>query len=376
MAAEYKIAIIGSGPGGLSAAGHAAELGVEHILLEKAAHLSDTLFKFQKGKFVMSTPDVLPLRSPMPFEAGKREDILGNWDNKSDELKVNVKLNTEVVGIEGEKGNFTVKIADGSSVTAEAVILGIGLQGNLNKLRVPGAELPHIQYQLDDPDEYELERIIVIGAGDAAIENAVALSQRNTVYVLNRGEDFARAKPANEALMMSAIDAGRIQPFYKANTVSAGEGSLTIETPEGETTIECDRVIARMGASPPRKFVESCGVVFPSEARNALPECTEQYESNVAGLYIVGALGGYPLIKQAINQGYEAVEYILGNAVEPADSPILKSKISVLNTDDVEAFLTRVRTSIPIFEGINSLMLREMMVEADVHSCSAGVVVF
>jgi thioredoxin reductase len=280
------------------------------------------------------------------------------------------------VGIEGEKGNFTVKIADGSSVTAEAVILGIGLQGNLNKLRVPGAELPHIQYQLDDPDEYELERIIVIGAGDAAIENAVALSQRNTVYVLNRGEDFARAKPANEALMMSAIDAGRIQPFYKANTVSAGEGSLTIETPEGETTIECDRVIARMGASPPRKFVESCGVVFPSEARNALPECTEQYESNVAGLYIVGALGGYPLIKQAINQGYEAVEYILGNAVEPADSPILKSKISVLNTDDVEAFLTRVRTSIPIFEGINSLMLREMMVEADVHSCSAGDVVF
>jgi hypothetical protein len=131
-----------------------------------------------------------------------------------------------------------------------------------------------------------------------------------------------------------------------------------------------------MGASPPRKFVESCGVVFPSEARNALPECTEQYESNVAGLYIVGALGGYPLIKQAINQGYEAVEYILGNAVEPADSPILKSKISVLNTDDVEAFLTRVRTSIPIFEGINSLMLREMMVEADVHSCSAGDVFF
>ena len=194
MAAEYKIAIIGSGPGGLSAAGHAAELGVSHVLLEKAAHLSDTLFKFQKGKFVMATPDVLPLRSPMPFEAGAREEILGNWDNRSDELKVNVRLNTEVVSIEGEKGNFTIKTGGGEVVTAETVILGIGLQGNLNKLRVPGADLPHIQYQLDDPDEYELERIIIIGAGDAAIENAVALSNKNTVYVLNRGEDFARAK--------------------------------------------------------------------------------------------------------------------------------------------------------------------------------------
>ena len=121
----------------------------------------------------------------MPFNAGAREEILGNWDQKADELKVNVKLNTEVVGIEGGKGNFTIKIGDGGSVTAEAIILGIGLQGNLNKLRVPGADLPHIQYQLDDPDEYELERIIIIGAGDAAIENAVALSERNTVYVLN-----------------------------------------------------------------------------------------------------------------------------------------------------------------------------------------------
>lgn len=376
VSADYKIAIIGSGPGGLSAAGHAAELNVPHVLIEKAAHLSDTLFKFQKGKFVMSTPDVLPLRSPMPFAAGKREDILGNWDDTAASLNVNVRLSTEVVGVEGEKGNFTIKLGDGSTITAEAVILGIGLQGNLNKLRVPGADLPHIQYQLDDPDEYELERIIVIGAGDAAIENAVALSVRNTVYVLNRGEDFARAKPANEALINSAIDAGRIQPIYKANTLSAGEGTLTVETPDGELTIECDRVIARMGASPPRKFVESCGVVFPSDARNALPECTEQYESNVPGLYIVGALGGYPLIKQAINQGYEAVEYILGNAVEPADSPILKSQISILNTDDVEGFLRRVRESIPIFANINSLMLREMMVESTVHKCAAGDVVF
>ena len=38
-----------------------------------------------------------------------------------------------------------------------------------------------------------------------------------------------------------------------------------------------------------------------------MPELSETYESNVPGLYIVGALGGYPLIKQAMNQGYEVV---------------------------------------------------------------------
>jgi cGMP-dependent protein kinase 2 len=161
MSAEFKIAIIGSGPAGLSAAGHAAELGVSHVLLEKADHLSDTLFKFQKGKFVMATPDVLPLRSPMPFSAGQREDILGNWDKTAEDLRINARLNSEVTAVEGGKGNFSIKIADGNIVTAESIILGIGLQGNLNKLRCPGGDLPHIQ-QLNVSPRLHLSPINVI----------------------------------------------------------------------------------------------------------------------------------------------------------------------------------------------------------------------
>jgi hypothetical protein len=58
-----------------------------------------------------------------------------------------------------------------------------------------------------------------------------------------------------------------------------------------------------------------------------VPAISAKYESNVKGLYIVGALGGYPLIKQAMNQGYEVVEYILGNKVEPADEPLLQGQV-------------------------------------------------
>ena len=78
----------------------------------------------------------------------------------------------------GSKGAFAMKLADGDTVEAEAVVLAIGLQGNLRKLGVPGEDLPFVQYQLDDPDEYADETIVVVGAGDAAIENAIALSSR------------------------------------------------------------------------------------------------------------------------------------------------------------------------------------------------------
>src|SRR5688572_15898450 len=101
--ASVRIAIIGSGPAGLSAAARAARLGLSHVLLEKSDHLSDTIYKYQKGKHVMATPGQLVLRAAMDFEAGKREAVLGTWDHQAAERKVNVKLNAEVKKIAGQK---------------------------------------------------------------------------------------------------------------------------------------------------------------------------------------------------------------------------------------------------------------------------------
>ncbi|HEX5644429.1 MAG TPA: NAD(P)-binding protein, partial [Erythrobacter sp.] len=79
MPEVYRVAIVGSGPAGLSAAGRAAALGMSHVLIEKTDHLSDTIYRYQKGKHVMATPANLVLRSDLDFDAGKREAILDAW---------------------------------------------------------------------------------------------------------------------------------------------------------------------------------------------------------------------------------------------------------------------------------------------------------
>ncbi|TAK97987.1 MAG: FAD-binding protein, partial [Rhodospirillaceae bacterium] len=308
MGEPFKIAIIGSGPGGLSAAARAARSGLSHVLLERTDHVSDTIYKYQKGKFVMATPDILPLRAEIPFSAGKRETILAAWNKEIAALGVNLRTNAEVTAIKKDGERFLIKLAGGEVVEALNVILAIGLQGNLNKMRCEGAELPLVQYQLDDPDAFEAETIVVIGAGDAAIENAVALARRNTVVIVNRRDEFARAKQGNLTAITGAIEKDEIHCYYNSAPLKIEPDALILETAEGQARVACDRIIARLGASAPRKFVESCGVVFPSEDPSALPEVSNKYESNVPGLYIIGALGGYPLIKQAMNQGYEVVE--------------------------------------------------------------------
>ena len=69
MAEHFNIIIVGAGPGGLSAAARAAEMGESHLLLEGSPTIANTISKFQKGKHVMAEPAVLPIRSKIAFEA-------------------------------------------------------------------------------------------------------------------------------------------------------------------------------------------------------------------------------------------------------------------------------------------------------------------
>ena len=377
-----RVAIIGSGPAGLSAAARAAELKLSHVLLEKTDHLSDTIARYQRGKHVMATPSQLLLRSDLDFDAGRKEEILGTWSEQTREHGVNVRLNSEVTKIEGQEGAFRLSLADGTTIEAETVVLAIGTQGNPNRLRVPGAELPHVGYQLDDPADYNDEHITVVGGGDAGIENALGLAndpeQRNVVTIINRDLEFARAKAANVKAMFELRDAGRLTVIPAASPVGVEPGFIILETRDGTIRHRCDRIIARMGSAPPRSFVESCGIQFSSPDREAFPQLSPSFESTAPGIYVIGALAGYPLIKHCMNQGYDVIEFIAGNKdLAPADEPILQGKFAGLSQHrSVAEWLELIRTRVGILAELSPLQMREFMLDSDARAVRGGEIVF
>lgn len=382
MSDKFRVVIIGSGPAGMSAAGRAAQLKLKHILLEKTDHLSDTIYKYQKGKHVMATPSQLVLRSDMDFDAGKREAILETWDAQTASHGVNVKYNAEPVKIEGEEGNFTITLKNGESIQTETIVMAIGTQGNPNLMRCPGGDNKLVQYQLDDPGEYYDEHITVIGSGDAGIENALGLAadaaQNNVVTILNRSAEFARAKKANVKLLMEAGEQGKVIIRNETTPAEVRDGELVLETRDGQEVIKCDRIIARMGSAPPRKFVEECGIEFTSDDREAYPKLSPAFESTKKGIYVIGALAGYPLIKHCMNQGYDVIEFINGNSdLKPADEPILEAKFSGLpGRRSVDEWLEFFRSNVTILNDLSPLQMREFMLDSEPQSYRRGEVIF
>jgi cGMP-dependent protein kinase 2 len=381
MSEPVKVAIIGSGPAGLSAASRAAQLGLSHILLEKTDHLSDTIFKYQKGKRVLATPERLDLRSDCRFAEGAREYILGNWDEDAANNKVQVAYHAEVAEVTGQKGAFSIKTAKGDVYTAENIVLAIGTQGNPNRMRCEGADLPHIIYQVDDPEDFKDKHITVVGSGDAGIENALGVAEEaleNTVTILNRSKDFARAKAKNVSDMTEAGENGFMSIRTETQPKKVEPGWLTLETPTGEERIECDVIVARLGSVAPRGFVESMGIEFTGPDREAFPKLSPTFETTVPGIYVIGALAGYPLIKHCMNQGYDVVEFLNGNkALTPADEKDLAAIFEKLpQRKSVSEWLEYLRTRIRIFADVSPLQMREFMLDSKVAFYSKGDVVF
>lgn len=384
MSKHYNIIIIGAGPSGLSAATRAAEQGVDYLLLEASAAAANTIRNYQRRKLVMAEPRGLPLRSPLPFSASLRETVLENWERIITDHKINIRYEAKVSGISRTAKHLKVELEDGEKFTANHVILAIGIQGNLRKLEISGGDVPQVQYQLDDPDAYQNETIVVVGGGDTGVENALALTGRNQVIILNRAEDFSNLKDSNLNLLTEARQKGAVEWLLQTKPQSIelnsnGDFPITLfaSTPNGIERIPCHRVIARLGALPSRPVLENFGVAFPTSDAGALPLLSASYESNVPGLYVIGALAGYPLIKQGINQGYEVIEHILGNPVESADNELLREKFSSFCNDrGVDDVLVKIQKNVPLLAMLSTLQLRELVLESNILLPEPGDFIF
>lgn len=367
---SFEIAIVGAGPAGLAAASHAKANGLTHVLLERSDHLADTVHNYQARKFVMAEPSMVPARGDLPFQPGSRESILEAWDGHVRERGLNLRFNAEVKSIARLDGRFHIRTSAGE-LEAKWIVLAMGTQGNPRKLGVPGEDLPHVRYRLADASEYRDRDLLVVGAGDSALEIAIALSEENRVGLVVRGGEIARANEVLTREVLAREARGQITIHFNAGVKKVHEGYADLVVRGEPLRVAAEQIFLKLGADPPRKFLESLGVRYRGEGKEARPILTATHESTVAGLFLIGAASGRDLIKLGMNQGWEVIEHLMGRDVEPADEGVLRERLRFWDGTVAER-IAALRGRVPLLAAADELQLRETFLAANVREYADG----
>jgi thioredoxin reductase len=295
--AQFEVAIVGIGPGGLSAAIMAKRYDLKYVAIERGQVLA-TIVAYPKNKYLFFKPESMEARGAVPIQGDgiQRENLLDSWLGTMTTHGVVVNEHEECKAItRATDGDyFTIQTTRGEkeephTYTARCVVLAMGARGAAMRLGAKNEDLKirrngdvegKVLYAFSDPDKFKGKKLIVVGGGNASVEAVVDLVARrhgnniefrpaheiNEVTFLLR-TDFTRdVKFLNKQHLYHCIDEGKVKVLFTTVIREIRETDAVIEdtwTKADKGSIANDYVLALIGGAPPTKFLESIGIEIP-----------------------------------------------------------------------------------------------------------------
>ncbi len=261
---SVDVAIIGSGPGGLSAALTCIQHKLSYVVLEKEQDVASTIARYPKGKLVMAEPyDTMNLSFLPVFDSAK-EQLIPIWKELLERVGMQIRQGESVeTVVKGSDGAFDVRTTV-AGYRAQRVVMSIGTRGKPRTLQVPGENLPKIFSLLEDPDDWRGKSVLVVGGGDSACEAALALADAGAkVMISYRGKGFNRAAPKNKNAMEQYASEGRLKAKLGSQVLGFEADSVTLALNDGsQKRYPNDGAFVLIGADPPIAWLEKMGVRF------------------------------------------------------------------------------------------------------------------
>lgn len=353
-----EVLVLGSGPGGYTAAFRAADLGKQVVMVERHERIGGVCLNVGciPSKALLHTAQIINEAEEMSHHGVKfnkpQIDIreLESWKSSvvnqlTGGLKALAKTR-KVTIVQGE-GSFTspntlkVEGPDGEkTISFDHCIIAAG--SRVTKIPVFPNDDPRM---MDSTDALELEdvpeKLLVIGGGIIGLEMATvydALGSKITVVELQDslipGADKDIVKPLLKRVEQKYDN---IYLNTKVSNIEPKEDGLLV-TFEGKDAPEqamFDKILVAVGRSPNGKLInaEAAGVIVTD---HGFIETDGQMRTNVPHIFAIGDIVGQPMLAhKATHEGKVAAEVIAGqkSVFEPMTIP------SVAYTDPEVAWM-------------------------------------
>jgi len=330
-----EVVVLGSGPGGYTAAFRAADLGKQVVLIEKfdtiggvclnvgcipskallhTAQIINEAEEMSHHGVTFGAPDI-DIEKVAGFKNKVIQQLTGGLANLAKQRKVKI-----INGYGKFTSATTMEITNSDGTTSLSFDNAIIAAGS-SVMRIPG--FPYDDPRLmDSTGALELKdipkRLLVIGGGIIGLEMATvydALGSKVSIVELSPGlipgcdRDLVRplekrVKKRYENIWLNA----------KVTNIEAQKDGLKVSF-EGDKAPETDifdRVLLAVGRSPNGKKIdaENAGVIVDERGFIAVDK---QQKTNVANIYAIGDIVGQPMLAhKATHEGKTAAEVIAG----------------------------------------------------------------
>ncbi|MGZ4193155.1 MAG: dihydrolipoyl dehydrogenase [Solirubrobacteraceae bacterium] len=328
---EFQVVVLGSGPGGYTAAFRAADLGLKVALIERYDRLGGVCLNVGciPSKALLHAARVIAEAEEMATHGvsfGKPKVDLGRlleWKQS-----VVDKLTGGLVGLADRRGveviHGTATFTGASSlavgdreVTFENCIIAAGSQAST----IPG--LPEDERIIDSTGALSPSsipgRLLVIGGGIIGLEMACVYDALGAkVTVVEMLDHLLTGCDADLVRVLAKRIGARYEDVLlssRAESIKAQKNGLKVEI-SGAGSRMFDRVLVAVGRVPNGHAINADAAGVTVDQRGFIP-VDSKMRTNVPGIYAIGDIVGEPLLAhKAMHEAKVAAEVISGLDVE------------------------------------------------------------
>jgi thioredoxin reductase (NADPH) len=302
MVQDTDALIVGAGPCGLFQVFELGLLGIQCDVIDSLPEAGGQCTWLYPDKPIYDIPAV-------PVCTG--QELVDALMKQIAPFKARFHLGEEVTELKPVEGGFAVRTSAGTQFHAKTVFIAGGVGSfQPRKLKVEGIEAlegRHVHYRVTEPARFAGQNLVIIGAGDSALDWALALQPKAKWLTLVHRSDQYRAAPASVHAFKRLVEAGSagLIEFANASGFEAPGGKLTtlhVKRGSGEVVeLPADHVFAFFGMSPKLGPIAEWGLEMD---RKTIKVDTAAFQTNVPGIFAIGDICDYPGKKKLILSGF------------------------------------------------------------------------
>jgi putative flavoprotein involved in K+ transport len=192
---DIDVVVIGGGQSGLAAARAVRAHGLAPLVLEAGPEPVGSWPRYYDSLALFS-PAAYSAMPGLPFAAGpdlypRRDEVLDYLRRYAAGLDVDIRTHTRVTAVDADRPNgFAVHAGDGQLFSTAGVVAASGAFANPYRPELPGQDtfcgrLMHVA-DYRHPKPYAGQRVVVVGAGNSAVQVAYELAEVASVTLATR----------------------------------------------------------------------------------------------------------------------------------------------------------------------------------------------